>query len=210
MIVARDVTKSLNGTPVLRGVSLEIARGQMTAIVGPSGSGKTTLLSLLAGLDRADGGSLVVDGIDLRTATEPALTAYRRDRIGVVLQFFHLLPTLTALENVAITSPANAREWLDRVGLADAAAKYPAQLSGGMQQRVAIARALAHRPAILFADEPTGALDRESGASVFALLRELAASVTCVVVTHDHGLAAQADRIVRMEDGAVTSPGSPP
>ena len=216
MIIAENVTKSLNGAPVLRGMTVTIPRGGLTAIVGVSGSGKTTFLSLLAGLDRADGGTLVVDGIDLRTVPEAQLTAYRRDRIGIVLQYFHLLPTLTALENVALTTPGNhgaPLEWLARVGLADAAGKYPAQLSGGMQQRVAIARALARAPAILFADEPTGALDRESGASVFALLRELSASTTCVLVTHDPALAAQADRVIVMEDGArraTASPGSGP
>ena len=213
MIIAENVTKSLNGTPVLRGVTVTIPRGGLTAIVGPSGSGKTTFLSLLAGLDRADGGSLVVDGIDLRAASEAQLTAYRRERVGIVLQYFHLLPTLTALENVALASPAAPGaaplEWLARVGLAEAGHKYPAQLSGGMQQRVAIARALARAPAILFADEPTGALDRESGASVFALLRELSASTTCVLVTHDPALAAQADRIVTMADGATAATASP-
>lgn len=216
MIIAENVTKSLNGAPVLRGMTVTIPSGGLTAIVGVSGSGKTTFLSLLAGLDRADGGTLVVDGIDLRTVSEAQLTTYRRDRIGIVLQHFHLLPTLTALENVALTTPGNhgaPLEWLSRVGLADATGKYPAQLSGGMQQRVAIARALARAPAIFFADEPTGALDRESGASVFALLRELSASTTCVLVTHDPALAAQADRVIVMEDGArraMASPGSGP
>jgi len=167
------VTKSLRAgdvaTPVLRGVTLEIVRGEFVAVVGPSGCGKTTLLSLLAALDRADGGRLVVAGVDLVVADAAALDAYRRDTIGVVLQFYNLLPSLTALENVetclelvplaASVRRARAMEALDEVGLANAAGKFPAQMSGGMQQRVAIARALAKRPALLLADEPTGNLD---------------------------------------------------
>ena len=203
MIHAKGVTKRLGNAQVLRGVTVDIPQGGLTAIVGPSGCGKTTFLSLLAGLDRADAGELVVDGIDLVKASEAEITAYRRDRIGVVLQFFHLLPTLTALENVAIASPERAAAWLARVGLADAADRFPAQLSGGMQQRVAIARAIARTPALLFADEPTGALDQESGRVVFALLKELSRTVTCVMVTHDPALAAEADRIIHFADGAI-------
>ena len=227
IIVATGVVKSLRSgevvTPVLRGVTMSIPRGSFTAIVGPSGCGKTTFLSLLGALDRADAGTLVVAGVDLVALEGAGLEKYRRETIGLVLQFFNLLPTLTALENVesgiellALT-PAQrrtrAQDYLERVGLAAAASKFPAQLSGGMQQRVAIARALAREPALLLADEPTGSLDRESGNQIFELMASLQRSlgITCVMVTHDPELAARTDRIVTFEDGqAVTaSPDSP-
>ncbi len=219
LIVADGLTKSLSSgevvQQVLRGVSLEIERGSFSAVVGPSGCGKTTFLSLLAGLDVADGGRLTVDGLELRGLSSAKMDAYRRDKVGIVLQFYSLLPSLNALENVetsleflpltAAQRTARARDYLDRVGLADAAAKFPAQLSGGMQQRVAVARALAREPALLLADEPTGALDQESGLQVFECLRALQAStgVTCVLVTHDPLLAAKTQRTIRFEDGRV-------
>ncbi len=231
IVVAEGVVKSLRAgdvvTPVLRGVSMTIPRGTFTAVVGPSGCGKTTFLSLLGALDRADSGTLVVDGIDLLMLHGKALEAYRRETIGLVLQFFNLLPTLTALENVETSieflplGPVQRREramdYLDRVGLADAASKFPAQMSGGMQQRVAIARALAREPTLLLADEPTGSLDRESGNQVFEHIASLSRSmdITCVMVTHDPELAARTGRIVTFEDGrsvdqtVTTSPDSP-
>jgi putative ABC transport system ATP-binding protein len=232
IIVAESVVKSLRAgevvTPVLRGVSMTIPRGTFTAIVGPSGCGKTTFLSLLGALDRADSGTLLVDGVDLLGLQGAALEAYRREKIGLVLQFFNLLPTLTALENVETSieflplPPARrrdrAKDYLDRVGLAAAASKFPAQMSGGMQQRVAIARALAREPTLLLADEPTGSLDRESGNQVFEHIASLQRSmgITCVMVTHDPELAARTERIVTFEDGrsvgqdVTASPGSPP
>jgi putative ABC transport system ATP-binding protein len=232
IIVAESVVKSLRSgdvvTPVLRGVTMTIPRGTFTAIVGPSGCGKTTFLSLLGALDRADSGTLLVDGVDLLGLQGAGLEAYRREKIGLVLQFFNLLPTLTALENVESSIEflplrpaerrARAKDYLDRVGLAEAAAKFPAQMSGGMQQRVAIARALAREPTLLLADEPTGSLDRESGNQVFEHIASLQRSmgITCVMVTHDPELAARTGRIVAFEDGrsvgqeVTASPGSPP
>ncbi len=208
-------------TPVLREVSMEVPRGSFTAIVGPSGCGKTTLLTLIGGLDRGDCGSLVVGGLDLTTATLPELTAFRRSRVGFVFQFFNLLPSLTAVENVesgleflpltAAARRTRALEYLDRVGLADLGARFPAQLSGGQQQRVAVARALAREPELLLADEPTGNLDQETGERVFATMREIQKDlgVTCVMVTHDAELAARADDIVRLRDGRVVAPSVP-
>jgi putative ABC transport system ATP-binding protein len=232
IVVAASVVKSLRAgdvvTPVLRSVTVTIPRGTFTAVVGPSGCGKTTFLSLLGALDRADSGTLLVDGIDLLVLQGKALEAYRREKIGLVLQFFNLLPTLTALENVESSIEflplgraqrrVRAMDYLDRVGLADAASKFPAQMSGGMQQRVAIARALAREPTLLLADEPTGSLDRESGNQVFEHIASLSRSmgITCVMVTHDPELAARTGRIVTFEDGrsvdedVTTSPDSPP
>ena len=232
IIVAESVVKSLRAgdvvTPVLCGVTMTIPRGSFTAVVGPSGCGKTTFLSLLGALDRADSGTLLVDGIDLLGLRGNELEAYRREKIGLVLQFFNLLPTLTALENIETSieflplRPSQRRDramdYLDRVGLAGAAAKFPAQMSGGMQQRVAIARALAREPTLLLADEPTGSLDRESGNQVFEHIAALQRSmgITCVMVTHDPELAARTGRIVTFEDGravdqdVTASPGSPP
>ena len=231
IIVAESVVKSLRAgdvvTPVLRGVTMAIPRGAFAAIVGPSGCGKTTFLSLLGALDRADSGTLVVDGIDLVGLESDGLAAYRREKIGLVLQFFNLLPTLNALENVESgiellpLQPAErrgrAKDYLDRVGLADAASKFPAQMSGGMQQRVAIARALAREPVLLLADEPTGSLDRESGNQVFECMASLQRSmgITCVMVTHDPELAARTGLLVTFEDGRavaqdVTASPAPP
>ena len=209
----RDVTKSFRGSdrPVLRGVDLSIPRGELTALVGPSGSGKSTLLALLGALDRADSGVVSVDGLDLTTANRGALARYRQEAVGFVFQTFNLLRSLTAVENVEVTIPedrrARALAALAQVGLADHVHKLPHELSGGQQQRVAIARAIARRPALLLADEPTGSLDREAGASVLALFLALRKELglTCVLVTHDASLAAKADRIVTMADGRVAS-----
>ena len=203
-------------TLVLRGISARFARGSLTAIVGPSGCGKSTLLGILGGLDRAGSGKVCVDGFDLAGASSSALARYRR-RVGVVYQSYNLLPSLTALENVeagleltdlrARERRGRARDVLERVGLADALERFPAQLSGGQQQRVAVARALAREPALLLADEPTGNLDREAGARVFgamlALQKEM--RVTCVVVTHDAELARRADRVLTMRDGSFVA-----
>ncbi|MBX3189319.1 MAG: ABC transporter ATP-binding protein [Labilithrix sp.] len=202
-------------TPVLRDVSLGLARGSLSAIVGPSGCGKTTLLTILGGLDRGDFGSVVVDGLDLMTASRDEILEHRRSRVGFVFQFYNLVPSLTALENVEAgleflpLGPSARRrralDYLDRVGLSGTADRFPAQLSGGQQQRVAVARALAREPKLLLADEPTGNLDQEAGEQVFASMRALQRElgVTCVLVTHDAQLAARADVTVHLRDGSV-------
>jgi putative ABC transport system ATP-binding protein len=204
--------------PVLREVSASFARGTFTAIVGPSGCGKTTLLSVIGALEKGDSGSVVVDGLDLLSASPRELTEYRRRSVGFVFQFYNLLPTLTAVENVesgleflglsSRARRARAMDYLARVGMVELATRFPAQLSGGQQQRVAVARVLAREPKLLLADEPTGNLDEESGALVFTCIRQLQreSGVTCVMVTHDHELAAQADAVVRLRDGRVVMP----
>jgi putative ABC transport system ATP-binding protein len=198
---------------ILKGISLQIARGQTTGLVGPSGSGKSTLLMVMAGLEKADAGEIEVDGVCLDRLGEDDLARFRGARIGIVFQSFHLIPTMTALENVAIplelagaAAPfARARAGLDAVGLNHRFGHYPAQLSGGEQQRVALARALAPDPAILVADEPTGNLDETTGQSIidlmFALKRDRGA--TLILVTHDLALASKCDRIVRLRSGQI-------
>ncbi len=218
MISCRSLTKTYlsAGRPltVLKQISLTIESGAFTAIVGPSGSGKTTLLGLLAGLDRPTEGDVSIDGLDLGKLTEDERARLRGERIGFVFQSFHLIPTLTARENVQVplelrgaSDPAQADELLARVGLGDRTHHYPAQLSGGEQQRVAIARAFSNRPTIVFADEPTGNLDATTGATVIDLLstfnREL--GTTLVLVTHDNDLASRAHRVIRLADGAVVA-----
>jgi ABC-type lipoprotein export system ATPase subunit len=199
----------------LRGISLQIARGEYVAILGKSGSGKSTLLNLLAGLDRADGGELTVGGENLARLSENAMAAWRGTSLGIVFQFFQLLPTLTASENVVLAMElvgrvpraerdARAMALLDRVGLAGEAHKLPSTLSGGQQQRVAVARALANDPPLLIADEPTGNLDSETAADLGALFESLAGEgKTLVVVTHDAALARAAHRMVQLRDGQV-------
>jgi putative ABC transport system ATP-binding protein len=198
---------------VLRDVNLHIAAGQTVAVAGPSGSGKTSMLLLLAGLERPAGGHVSVDGVRLDTLDRDALADLRRDRIGIVFQSFHLLPSLTALDNAALPlqiagradALPRAREMLARVGLAARMGHYPSQLSGGEQQRVAIARALVHGPRLLLADEPTGNLDDTTGEAVrellFALNRDTGA--TLVLVTHDLDFAARCDRVLRLHEGRL-------
>src|SRR5438309_8536610 len=210
-----EITKVYQGgvTGALNGVSLTVEEGEFTAVMGPSGSGKTTLLNLVAGLDRPTSGSVTVAGSDLGPLGETALARFRRDHIGFVFQFFHLLPNLTVLENVLIpaqlksrvSSEAAGRELLAQLGIAELADRYPAKLSGGQQQRVAIARALVNRPTLLLADEPTGALDTRSGEGVIDLLLDLnRAGQTIVLVTHDPRLAERCtDRIVSLVDGSI-------
>lgn len=200
---------------ILRGIDLTVAAGETLALLGPSGSGKSSLLAILSGLERASGGSLNVAGADFTVLDEDGLAAARRGRIGIVLQAFHLLPTMTALENVATPlelasqtdAMARAEAELVAVGLGHRLHHYPAQLSGGEQQRVAIARALAPSPAILFADEPTGNLDHATGEAVADLLfaRAAQAGATFIMVTHDEALAARCRRIVRLADGQIAS-----
>jgi putative ABC transport system ATP-binding protein len=198
---------------ILKGISLEIGRGEAVGLVGPSGSGKSTLLMTMAGLERPDAGKVIVDGTDLSGLDEDALARFRGRRIGIVFQSFHLIPTMTALENVALPLELagsaeafeRAEEELGLVGLAQRLHHYPAQLSGGEQQRVAIARAVAPNPAILVADEPTGNLDESTGGSIIDLLFALKRhrGSTLVLVTHDLALAARCDRMVRLRSGNI-------
>ncbi|WP_336485469.1 ABC transporter ATP-binding protein [Methylobacterium nigriterrae] len=201
---------------VLRGISLEVAGGEAVGLVGPSGSGKSTLLMVMAGLERPDAGSVTIEGTDLGRLDEDGLARFRGRRIGIVFQAFHLVPTMTALENVALPleladkpgAHARAEAELRSVGLGHRLHHYPAQLSGGEQQRVAIARAVAPDPAILVADEPTGNLDEATGAQIIDLLFALKRDrgVTLVLVTHDPGLARLCDRTVRLRSGRIETP----
>tara|TARA_R110000787_G_scaffold281410_1_gene392708 strand:+ start:6545 stop:7246 length:702 start_codon:yes stop_codon:yes gene_type:complete len=218
-IRARNVTLSL-GTrdapvEILKGVDLTLLRGESIAILGASGSGKSSLMAVLCGLERATGGDVHIGGVDFGALDEDALARARRGRIGIVLQSFHLLPTMTALENVAVPLElagvsdafARAADELRAVGLGHRIDHYPSQLSGGEQQRVAIARAVAPRPTILFADEPTGNLDATTGVTIMDLLfdRQRAAGATLVIITHDPALADRCDRIIEMRDGQIIS-----
>lgn len=217
----RDLTKTIDtGThrvEILRGMDLEVPAGQFVAIMGASGSGKSTLLGLLAGLDTATSGQIVVDGVDITNLNEDALALVRGQKIGFVFQSYQLIPTLTAEENVLLPHEltggdvraglARARELLRSVGLEDRLDHYPVQLSGGEQQRVALARAFMCKPPILMADEPTGNLDSSNGAHVLDLLIALnqREGTTLVLVTHDRALASRADRIVTLSDGRVVA-----
>jgi putative ABC transport system ATP-binding protein len=225
IVVLRDVCKSYASDgrrqTVLDGLSLDVHRGEMLAVVGPSGCGKTTLLNIVGALDRPDGGSARSCGLDLTAASTAELTAYRARSVGFIFQFYNLLPTLTALENVQAglgvagigrqEATELARRFLERVGLGESADKFPGQLSGGEQQRVAIARAIAKNPALVLADEPTGNLDERSGAQVVQLMRELNAEtrITFVVVSHNPAVSSTMDRIVSLEDGRLAGDGSP-
>ncbi len=217
VIDARDVTLALGDPPtqILHGLDLKVGRGSSVALLGPSGSGKSSLMAILAGLERATGGQVEVDGLDFGTLNEDGLARARRGRIGIVLQAFHLLPTMTAQENVAVPLElagvadafARAAAELEAVGLGHRLNHYPTQLSGGEQQRVAIARALAPRPALVFADEPTGNLDTTTGASVMDLLfaRHAELAATLFVITHDPSLAERCDRVIEMADGRIVA-----
>jgi len=214
-IRASGLTLTLGQTEILKGLDLDVAAGETLALLGPSGSGKSSLMALLTGLERASGGTLDVAGADFSALDEDALARARRGRIGIVLQAFHLLPTMTARENVATPlelagegdAQARAADELAAVGLAHRLDHYPAQLSGGEQQRVAIARALAPRPPLLFADEPTGNLDAATGASIIDLLfeRRAATGATLVIITHDPDLARRCARIVTLGDGRIVT-----
>jgi len=217
MLSARDLTKEYQSgstrLAVLKHVSFDIPQGSFVSIVGPSGSGKTTLLGLLAGLDTASGGSVTLDGTDLTRLSEDERALLRGERVGFIFQTFQLIPTLTAIENVQVPlelrgdsdAAARATTLLGRVGLADRMDHFPTQLSGGEQQRVAIARAFSNSPKILFADEPTGNLDGETGAKIVELLEGLnrESGSTIIIVTHDITLAQRATRMIRLKDGAV-------
>ena len=198
---------------ILRGIDLDLAAGEAVGIVGPSGSGKTSLLMVLAGLERTTAGSILLDGRDVTAMDEDALARLRRDTVGIVFQAFHLIPTMTALENVAVPlelggardAMARARSVLDAVGLGHRLTHLPGQLSGGEQQRVALARAFAPRPRLLLADEPTGNLDQATGDAVMDLLFRLRAEIgtTLMLITHDAHLAARCSRRVHLADGRV-------
>ncbi|MCW5772164.1 MAG: ABC transporter ATP-binding protein [Rhodospirillaceae bacterium] len=224
MIRLRNVHLTLNSLAgpvhILRGIDLDVADGETVAVVGPSGSGKSTMMMVMAGLERPSSGRVEVAGVDFGTLNEDGLALFRRDRVGIVFQNFHLVPTMTAEENVAMplefagradAFPA-ARQALEAVGLAHRLDHYPAQLSGGEQQRVALARATVAGPRLILADEPTGNLDGDTGAQVMDLLFALRARLgtTLVLITHDRGLAARCGRVVRMADGHVADPGVGP
>ena len=212
--LAMHYTLGSTRVDVLRDVDLEIASGESIAVAGPSGCGKTTLLLLLAGLERPAQGAVTVDGVALAGLGSDALADMRRDRVGIVFQSFHLVPSLSALDNVSLPlqiaghreARTRAAALLERVGLAARAGHYPSQLSGGEQQRVAIARALVHRPKLLLADEPTGNLDDQTGAMIGDLLFELTAEAeaTMVLVTHDLDYASRCDRVLRLHDGRLS------
>jgi len=205
--------------PALRGVDLEISPGELVAIVGPSGSGKSTILNIITGIDRPTSGEVTVTGRDLVDMNEEELAVWRGDNVGIVFQFFQLLPTLTALENIMLPldfaragkvadRSARAARRLQQVGLGDKGNKFPSELSGGEQQRVAIARALACDPAILVADEPTGNLDSDTAADMFDVFGRVNADGTTIVyVTHDSSLAKEAQRVVSIRDGRVVDGG---
>ncbi|GGN35229.1 ABC transporter ATP-binding protein [Streptomyces fuscichromogenes] len=218
LIELRDVTRRYDaGPPALLDVTLTVAPGEAVAVLGPSGSGKSTLLNLIAGLDRPDEGTVTVDGVRVDGLGESGAARYRRAGVGMVFQFFNLLDDLTVADNVALPAQLagtgrreaarRAAELLDSLGIAAQASAYPGRLSGGERQRVAVARALMNRPALLLADEPTGALDSASGADVARLLQELNADgQTLVLVTHDHDLArACTRRTVHLADGRITA-----
>ena len=221
VIHVREVTKTLSMGKIkvhaLRGVDLDIFAGEMVSIVGPSGSGKSTLLGLIGGLDTPTGGKIAIDNVDITRMNEDQLTEIRNEKIGFIFQFFNLIPTLTALENVELPiqfarkpqfrPDKRAKELLELLGLGDRMRHRPSELSGGQQQRVAIARALANNPPILLADEPTGNLDTESGKIVLDALKQIQheSGTTVVIVTHDPNLAHFTDRTITLVDGEIVS-----
>ena len=194
------------------GIDFSIQKGEFVVIVGPSGAGKTTVLNILGGMDTASGGRITVDGQDITKYSERQLTGYRRDDLGFVFQFYNLIPNLTALENVEMAlqicrNPLDARAVLKEVGLEERMDNFPAQLSGGEQQRVSIARALAKNPKLLLCDEPTGALDYNTGKAILKLLQEMCREkgMTVIVITHNSALAPMADRLIKIKNGKVSS-----
>jgi putative ABC transport system ATP-binding protein len=223
VVVANDLHRRFGegdtAVEALAGVSTGFERDRFTAIMGPSGSGKSTLMHILAGLDMPTSGTVELDGVDITRLDDGELTELRRDKLGFVFQFFNLIPVLTAEENLvlplSIAGRKPDREWVDTlirtVGLEDRRTHRPSELSGGQQQRVAVARALVSKPAVVFADEPTGNLDSKSSADVLALLRQAvdAFGQTVVMVTHDPGAAAHADRLITLRDGRIVNDGAP-
>jgi ABC-type lipoprotein export system ATPase subunit len=211
----QNLVKAYAQRPILRGVSFSLAEGERAALLGPSGRGKTTLLNCIGGVDRPDGGEVLVADEKLHTLDSDGLARVRRERIGTVFQFFHLLPTLSAAENIELPlqllhipsaeRETRVRELLERVGVAHRANALPAELSGGEMQRIAIARAVIHRPTLLLADEPTGNLDTQTGAQVLDLLAEIVRETRAalLMVTHSEDAAARCDRLLRMRDGLL-------
>ncbi len=213
-IELRDVSKSYRiGEMAIQAVdhvSFSVDKGEFTVVVGPSGAGKTTVLNLLGGMDRASGGEIWVNGQNIVPLNDRQLTLYRRHNVGFVFQFYNLMPNLTALENVELArqvcrDPLDPQEMLERVGLKDRMDNFPAQLSGGEQQRVAIARALCKNPALLLCDEPTGALDSDTGRMVLTLLREVGRDMgkTVIIITHNAAIIPAAQRVIRMRNGGI-------
>ena len=212
MIRLEGVEKYYGSTPVLKGVNLFVERGEFISVMGSSGSGKSTLLNLIGGMDLPDRGSIAVNGKDLSSFSDDQLTAYRRQKVGFIFQFFNLLPNITVFENVRmplllndITDSSRVLRYLERVGIADKAGRFPRELSGGEQQRVAIARALVHAPEVILADEPTGSLDTKNSREVMDLLGALAAEEgkTVVLVTHEDYIARYSRKMVRIRDGVI-------
>ena len=215
MIELQGITKSFGSLQVLKGIDLTIGKGEVVSIVGPSGAGKTTLLQIMGTLDRPDGGSVRINGMDVGRLNERRLSAFRNKEIGFVFQFHQLLPEFTALENVMIpaliqeafagTARKRAMEMLEMMGLSERASHKPAELSGGEKQRVAVARALMNHPAVVLADEPSGSLDTQNKEELHRLFFELRDRLnqTFVIVTHDEGLAAQTDRTIHLLDGRI-------
>ena len=210
--VVRTYGEGTTKINALDGASFNVEKGELAVILGASGAGKTTALNILGGMDSATSGTISVDGRDLSHASENDLVLYRRADVGFVFQFYNLVPNLTALENVELATQIcpdslDPTEMLEKVGLADRLSNFPAQLSGGEQQRVSIARALAKNPKLLLCDEPTGALDYQTGKQILQLLQDMSRSehVTVVIVTHNAALADMADRLIRFKSGRVTS-----
>ncbi|HEV3376421.1 MAG TPA: ABC transporter ATP-binding protein [Thermoleophilaceae bacterium] len=216
--VRRRYGEGAAAVDALAGVSVEFERGRYSAIMGPSGSGKSTLMHILAGLDRPTGGSVVLDGVEITSLDDGDLTRLRRDKLGFIFQFFNLLPVLTAEENIVLPlsiagerpDPEWVRRLVDTVGLADRLTHRPAELSGGQQQRVAVARALVSKPAVVFADEPTGNLDSKASEEVLRMLRQSVDELgqTVVMVTHDPEAASYADRLIVLRDGLIVRDGA--
>ena len=204
-----NIEKSYDETKVLTGVDLDIEEGDLIVLLGPSGSGKTTLLNIIAGIDSANNGEVIVAGNDLSKMNDLELTNYRRDTVGYIFQFYNLLPNLTVLENAALglelkgESVDGAKEILQRVGLGDKSHRFPAQLSGGEQQRVAISRAMAKNPALIVADEPTGNLDRNNSASVRTMFKDISKESTIIIATHDNDYLEIADKAYELEEGKL-------
>ena len=209
LVALSGVVKSYGNTSVLTGIDLEIAKGDLIVLHGPSGSGKTTLLNLVAGIDTANSGEILVLGKNLSEMTDLELTEYRRDSVGYIFQFYNLLPNLTVMENASLGLELKGEELdyakiiLDKVGLEDKSQRFPAQLSGGEQQRVAIARAMAKTPALIVADEPTGNLDKNNSHSVRNLFKEISNDATIIIATHDNDYLEIADKAYELNEGKL-------
>ena len=215
IITLKDVTKTLGTVRAVRGVSLEVEKGRFLAIQGPSGSGKSTLLGIIAGLEKPDEGKIMIDGQDITSMTEDQLSLFRRYNLGFIFQAFNLIPTLNAIENIALPlfpEHISKKEMLNKaqkaaeaVGLSGRLTHYPGELSGGEQQRVAVARSLINNPGVILADEPTGNLDSETGKKIIELLKKLnkEKQLTFILVTHDDKIAAESDDIIRLVDGRI-------